>query len=246
MALAGEGATIARVIGDLRALADALVYLGLAQQYNGELDQARRRYEECLPIARRFGDRHLIAMTLNMLGQLAVMQGSHDEARRFLREALQLAREAGNVRRLSFALSAVATLAAGRAEFAEAVRLDAAARAVAESVGTVRARPARAFTDVEIGTARSALGEEDATAAAEAGRRMTLDQAVDAALAWLDAGDAEPGDAAAATRWQRSPWTVFGWSPSAAPGNVEVPASSPRRATGGLRVYGEDGTAPSR
>jgi tetratricopeptide (TPR) repeat protein len=242
MTLAGEGATIARVIGDLRALADALVYLGLAQQYNGDLDQARRRYEEGLPIARRYGDRHLISMTVNILGQLAVAQGSHDEARRLLREALLLAREVGNVRRLSFSLSAIATLAKARGDAEQAVRLDAASRAAAESVGTARAQPARAFTDGEISAARTALGEAATMAAAEAGRRLTVDQAVDEALAWLDAGDPD----AEAERWQRSPWTVFGWSTSGGGAGFEVPAPASRRGNGGLHVFGEGGAVQPR
>jgi predicted ATPase/class 3 adenylate cyclase len=248
MMLAAEGATIARVIGDQRVLADALVYLGLAEQYAGDLSSARRRYEECLPIARRFGDRHLIGMTLNMLGQVAVLQGAHDEARRLLREVLLLAREVGNVRRLSLTLSAVATLAKALGELELAVRLDAAAHAAARSVGTVRAAPARAITEAEITAARARLGELAATAAAEAGRRMPLDQAVDEALAWL--GDDDPGrrEGADVARWRQSPWTVFGWSTDASPGEsgVELSGVPGRAGNGGSRVYGEGGAVPPR
>ncbi|MFN8632493.1 MAG: tetratricopeptide repeat protein [Chloroflexota bacterium] len=271
LALAGEAATIARVIGDLRVLADALVYLGLAQQYNGEYDQSRRRYEECLPIARRFGDRHLIAMTLNMIGQLAALQGDHDEARRSLRESLMVAREVGNVRRLSFAMAAVATLAKARGDFELAVRLDAASQAAAESVGTVRASPARAITVAEIEQARRALGPSEAVLAEEAGREMTVDQAVDTALEWLE-HDLELEDAASAARWQKSPWAVFGWSDSPSEsGADDVTRQVPRlqageettgRATAlpfdeevtgratvlppGGRVFGEGGALPPR
>jgi tetratricopeptide (TPR) repeat protein len=244
MALAGEGATISRVIGDLRALADALVYQGLAQQYNGDLDQARRRYEECLPIARRFRDRHLIAMTLNMLGQLAVVEGAHDEARQRLREVLVLASEVGNVRRLSFTLSAVATLAKQRGALELAVRLDAAATAAAESVGTARAQPARRVTEAEIAVARAALGEPAATEAAEAGRRMGVVQAVDEALRWLNADEPGAADAAPAARWQRSPWTVFGWGPTGASAGLDLPSTSGDRARSGLQVFGEGGALP--
>jgi predicted ATPase/class 3 adenylate cyclase len=246
MALAGEGATISRVIGDLRALADALVYQGLAQQYNGDLDQARRRYEECLPIARRYGDRHLIAMTLNMLGQLAVAQGAHDEARQRLREVLVLASEVGNVRRLSFTLSAVATLAKQRGALELAVRLDAAATAAAESVGTARARPARQVTEAEIAVARAALGEPAATEAAEAGRRMSIDQAVDEAMHWLDAGESGSADSAQPARWRRSPWTVFGWGPTETSSGLDFTSTPGDRARSGLQVFGEGGAVPPR
>jgi len=253
MMLAAEGATIARVIGDERVLADALVYLGLAEQYAGDLSSARRRFEECLPVARRFGDRHTIAMTLNMLGQLAVFQGEHDEARRLLRETLRLAREAGNVRRQSLCLSAVATLAKGQGEFELALKLDAAAQAAARSVGTMRAAPARARTDRELAEARATLGEPAATEVSEAGRRMSLDRAVNEALAWLGDDEEERREAADAARWQESPWTVFGWAPDEDPDatGVEMSGLPTRAGNGGnaggaSRVFGEGGALPPR
>ena len=234
-------------------LADALVYLGLAEQYAGDLSSARRRFEECLPVARRFGDRHTIAMTLNMLGQLAVFQGKHDEARRLLRETLLLSNEAGNVRRQSLCLSAVATLAKGQGELALALKLDAAAQAAARSVGTMRAAPARAITDREMEDARATLGEPAATAASEAGRRLSLDRAVDVALAWLGDDEAERRESADAARWQESPWTVFGWTPDENPDETGVEMSGlPTRAGNGgnaggsSRVYGEGGALPPR
>jgi len=231
-------------------LADALIYLGLAEQYAGDLSSARRRFEECLPVARRFGDRHLIAMTLNMLGQLAVLQGEHEEARRLLRETLLLAQEVGNVRRQSLCLSAVATLAKAQGDLELALRLDAAAQAAARSVGTMRAAPARAITDREMAEARASLGEPAATDAHEAGRRMPLERAVDEALAWLGDDETERREVADAARWQQSPWTVFGWSaePSPEEPGVEVSGSSARAGNGGgsPRVYGEGGALPPR
>jgi len=243
--LAAEGATIARVIGDQRVLADALIYLGLAEQYAGDLSSARRRFEECLPIARRFGDRHLIAMTLNMLGQLAVLQGVYDEARRLLREVLLLAQEVGNIRRQSLALSAVATLAKAEGALELAIRLDAAAQAAARSVGTVRAAPARALTDREIDEARQTLGEPAASDAHEAGRRMSLDAAVDEALIWLGEDELERRDAGDAARWQQSPWTVFGWTTQVASDAPGEEASGSAAHAGG-HVYGEGSAVPPR
>jgi hypothetical protein len=141
----------------------------------------------------------------------------------------------------------VATLAKARGEMELAVRLDGASQAAAESVGTARARPARAVTDAEIDTARAVLGEPAATATWEAGRRMTLEQAIDEALAWLDEGDAETDDAANAARWQRSPWTVFGWGATSAGGSsLEVSTSSGRRSGVGVPVYGEGGAFQQR
>ncbi len=242
--MGAEGATVARVMGDPAVLSNALVYLGLAQQYGGDLEQSRRCYEECLTLARPLGDRHLIAMALNMLGQLAVTQKSLDEASRLLREAVLLAREVGNVRRLSFLLAAVATLANARGDAEFAVRLDAASQSAAQSVGTVRAQAARANSERMVAAARAHLGATAADAAHDAGRQLSVEQAVSAALTWLgeDASEAAVGD-----RWQRSPWTVFGWSTGGPLHSPGADATRPsRHGTGSLPVYGEGGTVPPR
>ena len=251
MALAGEGATIARVIGDQRVLADALVYQGLVQQYAGDLEQARRRFQECLPIARSFGDRHLIGMTLNLLGQLTVRHGSYDDARRYLAEGMRLAREVGNVRRLSFSLSAVASLAIARGEPSLALRFEGASRAAAQSIGTARAKPAQDAVDVELAAARAEIGEAAATAAFEAGQRLTVDQAVDEALTWLGDDGLERLDETELARWQASPWTVFGWAgaPGAGGPAIGLPRAAARRgssANGGLQAFGEGGVEAAR
>ncbi|MCC7368442.1 MAG: tetratricopeptide repeat protein [Chloroflexi bacterium] len=250
MSLAGEGATIARVIGDQRVLADALVYQGLVQQYAGDIEQARRRFQECLPVARRFGDRHVLSMTLNLMGQLAVRHGSLEEARRSLSEGLRLAREVGNVRRLAFSLSAVGSLAAARGDAELALRFDGAARSAAQAVGAVRAPPALSATNVEMAAVRARLGEAAATAAFEAGAALSVDRAVDEALAWLGDSDRERIDEAELAQWQASPWTVFGWTPPLPP---QGPAARLPRARATSRagareipVFGEGGVETGR
>lgn len=248
MSLAGEGATIARVIGDQRVLADALVYQGLVQQYAGDLEQARRRFQECLPVARRFGDRHVLSMTLNLMGQLAVRHGSLDEARKALAEGLRLAREVGNVRRLAFSLSAVGSLAAARGDGERALRFDGAARAAAHSIGTVRAQPAVSAANAEMTAVRQRLGEATATAAFEAGAALSVDRAVDEALAWLADGSQVVNDEAELAQWQASPWTVFGWSPTVPmPGSgLRYPKATSRPAGREIPVFGEGGVETGR
>jgi hypothetical protein len=77
---------------------------------------------------------------------------------------------------------------------------------------------------------------------------MPLDQAVGEALAWL--GDDDPGrrEGADVARWRQSPWTVFGWSTDASPGEsgVELSGVPGRVGNGGSRVYGEGGAVPPR
>ena len=74
----------------------------------------------------------------------------------------------------------------------------------------------------------------------------TLDQALDEALSWLDAGESGADQAASAARWQRSPWTVFGWSSASGGSGFDVPGSAGHRSHGGVQVYGEGGAVPPR
>jgi hypothetical protein len=61
---------------------------------------------------------------------------------------------------------------------------------------------------------------------------------VDEALTWLGADDSDRRELADPTRWQESPWTVFGWADAAESG-AEVSGGS-------ARVYGEGGALPPR
>jgi non-specific serine/threonine protein kinase len=126
-------------------------------------------------------------MTLNNLGDVVGLQGDVAAARTLLSEALILAGEIGNRRRMAFTLSAVAGLAAAQGQAERAIRLDAAATAAEAAMGAVLAPPMRAFYDAELEPARQALGERGVAAARAAGAAMTVEQAVDEALAWLAA-----------------------------------------------------------
>jgi hypothetical protein len=83
----------------------------------------------------------------------------------------------------------------------------------------------------------------------EAGRQLSLDLAVNEALGWLGDDGSIRSDAGELKRWQSSPWTVLGWTPTRS-GEI-VPGSGPAQAAlrasgGGPRVYGEGGVEAGR
>jgi non-specific serine/threonine protein kinase len=119
------------------------------------------------------------------------MQGDIRAARTLYRESLLTARDTGNRRHLAFTLSAVATLAIEEGP-ERALRLDAAGRAAAGAMGAVLVAPVRQLWEGQLDQARHALGPERAIVAAAMGEVLTLEEAVDEALAWLSAPDASP------------------------------------------------------
>ncbi|MDT5296354.1 MAG: MalT-like region, partial [Acidobacteriota bacterium] len=56
-------------------------------QAQGELEEARRLYDESLEIAKRLGDQSGVASTLDQLGRLAQEQREMKEARRLYDES---------------------------------------------------------------------------------------------------------------------------------------------------------------
>jgi predicted ATPase/DNA-binding NarL/FixJ family response regulator len=195
-ALFGEGLALAREAGDHAEVGELLNNLGNAHHVEGDLDRAIGMYREALTVWRKVGDGNGLAWALNDLGHALALRGEPEAARDALREALTLARRMGNRRRLAFTLGAAAMLAAATGQAERAVRLGAAAEAAVDAIGAVQARAMRELWAARVGSARRALGERAAAPAGGAGRALTLEQAVDEALAWLGEPEssAHPGE----------------------------------------------------
>jgi DNA-binding NarL/FixJ family response regulator len=103
-----------------------------------------------------------------------------------LREALTLAHRHGNRRRVAYILSAIGALAAAAGDIERAVRLDAIASAAVVEIGANPAQPAYARRVLPARIALRAVRNVDVPPAAP---DMTLDQAVDDSLAWLQASE---------------------------------------------------------
>jgi tetratricopeptide (TPR) repeat protein len=104
-------------------MAQALLWLGPAAQWQGDDRLARARLEESLALFRTLDDRRGIAEALCNLSRALINLGEQTLAQSCLEEALTLARAAGERRQLAFALELRGDLAFGRGEDAEAARL---------------------------------------------------------------------------------------------------------------------------
>jgi tetratricopeptide (TPR) repeat protein len=145
-------------------------------------EEARAMIERIIPVIRERGDRFWLTEAVTGLGQLEQLTGRLPAAREHYGESLQLALEAGTVSQVAMVLEPLANVDAAEGRHRRAVRLWAAAQAIKERVGggapqeimqTVDPRPA----------AVAAIGEVAVAEAWEEGSKLTLEEAVAAALA---------------------------------------------------------------
>jgi predicted ATPase/class 3 adenylate cyclase len=181
-ALVEESLAINRELGDKQGIANSLNSLGLVAQLQGDTAVARALQEESLTLRRELGDKQGIANSLNRLGLVAQLQGDTAVARALQEESLKLARELGNKMGIATCLDSFASLNNQEQQAARAARLRGAATSLREAIGAPRTPTDQERFDREIAEARAALGESAFSAAWEAGRAMTLEQAVEYAL----------------------------------------------------------------
>jgi tetratricopeptide (TPR) repeat protein len=179
-----------RALGDRPGVVYSLFHVAWVLRFGqGEVAAARPLLEEALAVARDLGDPRYVGSALGDLGDLALDEGDFAAAERLLAESLallsQITRDAGTNGAL---LEGLAMAAAGQGRWARALRLFGAASALREAAGVPQTQPAVVARFARLLTpARTALGAEAAVAAETQGRALSLDRAVEEALA--EAGD---------------------------------------------------------
>ena len=134
-ALAADGVTMARPVGDQETLAFALGVLGTAQQHSGDGDGARRSLEEAVDLYRDGGSSGRLGRTLGNLAGVEEMSGNYARAEELTQESLVIFRDLGDSHEATIQAQNLANLlvTSGRAE--EAHRL---ARSLIQTVLALR------------------------------------------------------------------------------------------------------------
>jgi predicted ATPase len=183
-ALIAEAITLAEGSGDDWAVATGLINRLAVATERGDWPAARTLSEQALVKAREVGDEEGIAIALWSLGFLEIGEGRPDEAHRWLAESLQVCVSLHATRRIADCLLALAAAAGENKEGVRAARLLAKAETLREETGGP-------WEGVDIGLHASAthavatqLAAADAAVAWGQGDAMSLEAAVDYALAW--------------------------------------------------------------
>ncbi len=178
-----ESLAVFREIGDGWSAGTLLNNLGDIAREQADYPAARQFLAESLEVRRRLGDMGGTAFSLNSLGDVLLDEGDHPAARPVLAESLAINRELGDRAAIAYLLDDFAALATAEGEPQRALRLAGAASAAHDAIGSQLSAGERARFDRLQARAWQALGEPLATAAWGEGRAMTLEQAVEYALA---------------------------------------------------------------
>jgi predicted ATPase/DNA-binding CsgD family transcriptional regulator len=177
-AMLTEGLTLLRDHGDPYRIGQALNYRGDLARCERNYRQARSAYEES---ARYFRESHAdrdLASTLHNLAYTCVHEGDIDRARELFAESLTLQQSQSNVPGIAECLAGFGGLAITLGLPAAGARLFAAAR----QIGGDRIATAWPATRMEFEyftlRARTLLGESAYSAEQDAGRQLSLDDAI--------------------------------------------------------------------
>jgi tetratricopeptide (TPR) repeat protein len=183
--LVREAIAIAEGRDDRHATAGALLVMALVAYFEGDFDSARTCAERSLALHRDLGNEKVVAFLLACLATLALDNQEDAMARANLRESLEISRRLHEKVDVAFVLETCARFADARSESALAVKLAGAAASVRETVGAQAAPPWKAMVDMSLESAREALGVAISQAVWSEGRALSLEEAIDQALAWL-------------------------------------------------------------
>jgi DNA-binding CsgD family transcriptional regulator/tetratricopeptide (TPR) repeat protein len=182
-ALGRESLGIAREIDDDWLVGWALHLLGLAAQIAGDYSTARQLYEQCLTVRRRLNFLEGISTVFGLIGMIDYREGNYPAAREHFHDALVLIRGIDSGWLIGNLVADFAALAARVGDPERAGRLAGALMALSEAVSMRPIPLVEANLGPALQAARQAIGEAAFAAEEQIGRRMTLDEAVNEALA---------------------------------------------------------------
>ncbi len=177
---------------DRPRVAAILADLGWVALGRGDVELALARSEEALAEAKPLGFSWLVGLIMINLGTVAKKQADHTRSLNCYREAMAIATAHGDRRVTASALEGMVGVAVARGQAEQAARLLGAAAGLYERIGMEYDPLRSSLRGQELAAIRSALGEADFVGAWEAGRALSLEEAIAEAEALADATDHRP------------------------------------------------------
>jgi len=172
-----------RAAGDRPGAALALNNLGIALREDGQFEAAAVALEESLTLRRALGDQQGIVQTEHNLARLAMYQGDRSRAFSLLSEGMRYLREVSDRLSLPLALEDMASIAAAERDLSRAAQLWGAADALRDKNGQPLPPHRRQRHAAAVAAVQAEMGHSQFAAATAAGRALSIEQAVDLALA---------------------------------------------------------------
>jgi tetratricopeptide (TPR) repeat protein len=180
--LAMEARELFRRLGDRGRAARTVNALGLIAWRQGDYERAEELHEEALALRREVRDRIGMAQSLSNLGLVATDRGDYARAAALQKESLVLEAALGNIHGLVDSFENVALNDVELRNDVHAAHLFGVAAALRARIGVPLVPSDRDHNERRIAQIRVRLGDAAFAAAWEAGRAMTLDEAIAYAL----------------------------------------------------------------
>jgi non-specific serine/threonine protein kinase len=171
-----------RALGDRFGCGWALILLGDIAIDQGDLAGAQALYEDACVLLRALGNRNLLAYALRRLATIALRQSNAAHAVVCCQESLVLNVAVGDKRGIAGSLIGLAAITGVRKQWAGVARLLGAVAALVERVATSLLPADQADFDQALDATRTHLSAPLFAAMWEAGRALTLTQAMATAL----------------------------------------------------------------
>jgi DNA-binding CsgD family transcriptional regulator len=192
------GIAIDRSVDYAHGVAFGLSDLGDVALARGRLADAAAFADEALAIWRARGDAWSVAWAQIRRGRIARAQGDSALAVSLVCDGLAASAQFGDKEIAARGISELAAIAAERGELRLAARLYGSVAALRQAIGAPMAPTERAGHDAAVDTIRHALPGNAFAAAWEAGRTLSLDQAVAEATSLVRAAGRMDGNGATA------------------------------------------------
>ncbi|HQR20369.1 MAG TPA: tetratricopeptide repeat protein [Burkholderiaceae bacterium] len=180
-----ESLALEQEIGNKLSIASALNNRAQLYRLEGELDAAQRLYEQVLDVVRELGDHEDIAITLLNLAMIHIGRGAADRARGMLLETLAIAVETQSKSASQSVFEVSAGLAAAEGDWEQAARCYGVAESLSAQTGYRRDPVDDAFLAPLLQRARSMLPGARFDVAGQAGRALSVEEALAEARTWL-------------------------------------------------------------
>ncbi len=174
-----ESLAIRRGLGDRWGIANSLNNLGNLTVDHGDLVTAYEQLDEAVAIHRQLGDRWMIGNALNNLGNVARAQHDHKTAKTLYDESLSIYRQLGDKWALAYLLEDVGILVAQQGKGDAALTLVGAAASLREEIGAPLTEGEASKLNAALAPALATLNADQQAASSEAGKAMSLSDAVD-------------------------------------------------------------------
>jgi predicted ATPase/DNA-binding XRE family transcriptional regulator len=183
---AGESLALCRQLGDSLTTSFCLNNLAMAAYLDADYDHAESLLEEALPRSIPGETRGEVTATLALV---KLARGDYTRAGVLLHEVMSTMRAGDNWWLVPILLDLAAVAAAGQGNAERAARLVGAGQAMHEALGTPNLPLIRAIYDAHLAQTREVLGPDAFEAVQQAGRVMTVDEALAFALGKAPSSD---------------------------------------------------------